>query len=274
MSQGVLYWSVGERHAEHFIVTILSLRDHYDGPVAVVVGDEDADRLAKAVQEPMGPLEIIPFDYKTPRRKHGRHTTYLAKTWLWKHTPFDKTIFLDLDTLVVGDISALWPKEEQVVLTQFCKWETTGKMIGGRIEKWRGILPQEVAQMRSQSYPAINTGVMAWDRRTKAFMERWQLETAKQPIFMCDELVAQLIFPWYFHNIFDHRWNCSPKHSEEYLPPNSAEDVKIWHGHGYKFHKSKHGPKIWGPYYERAKEMNLGGIRDWTPTKKFKPYWG
>jgi hypothetical protein len=183
------------------------------------------------------------------------------------HSPFDRSIFLDTDTIVVGDITDLLPIGDEVRLTRFCNWQSTGSKIRGRIAAWKDICPDQVAEQLGTSYPAINTGTLGFSTQCARFMRDWYTTTQKLPRFMCDEIAAQLLYPSYPHEILDHRWNYSPKFSPEVLPWEGA-DARIVHLHGWSTcrpAKTKLGCDLWMAQYDRAISANVAGIADWGP---------
>lgn len=269
MTDGVVYWLVGGRHDEHFVVSLLSLRDYWKGPVTVVVGDDHARQLTEPCCEQLGPLTVTPFDYADLKRQHSGKTFYLAKCLLWRYVNYDRTVFLDADTLVLGDFSELFPRREEVRLTQFAKWTTKMRRIIGRIKSWEKECPAQVQWQLANEVPAINTGVFGFTLRCQPFMEEWLrvTEMKHRTPFMGDELSCQCIYPYHPHVVLDDHWNWSPKFSEPY------DDIRVAHGHGWKFHKTPRGKALWVPVYERAKQLNIADIRSWTPTKKFRAYY-
>ena len=233
---GVLYWSVGEKHTEHFIVSVISLREHWKGPIAVVVGDIPSKEIAQQLK--LDHIVDISKEWQSLRRRNAH---YLVKTMLNQYTPFDRTIFMDLDTLILGDITNIFPQDDEIVLTLFSNWLTTGPAISKRIHKFDSKVPIIPG-------PAINTGVFGWKSPAIEIFNKWFLTTQNRLIFMADELAMQVLYTEFVHRILDDRWNWSPKCSI----PN--DDVRIAHGHGFKFHKTVIGRKLWLPYYEKAKE--------------------
>ena len=119
---GVIYLVVGNKHAEHVVVSLFSLRKHWTGDVAILVGDQAAEELCA----PMASLprtRLIRFDYASLNiNKRGSGNTYLAKSSMHRFSPFDRTVFLDADTLVVGDIGPIFPEAGWVNITSWMDW--------------------------------------------------------------------------------------------------------------------------------------------------------
>jgi hypothetical protein len=263
---GVLYTLVGDKHAAQLAVSILSLRDHWQGPVAIMVGDEKAHEFGVRCEKDtrLAPLQLVKWHAPT-RGQTGQHgTQYLNKTRMFDLSPFSRTVFLDADTLVVGDFRALWPRPntEEVRLTQFADFTTTTRPVRSRVEGWRQHAPREVARSLAYGYPGLNTGVMAFTRLSKRFMAAWREMTARNVCFICDEIAAQLVFLDFPHMVLDERWNASPVHGK-HLPGDP--EVRIWHFHGRKHVRRERCREIWLPAYDRAVAENVAGIAEWTP---------
>lgn len=259
---------VGGKHGAQLTVSLWSLRNHWDGPVALIVGNEPAREVcSKLVDDPRsGDCQLVEWDAPTGGGKGLQHCN---KTRILELTPFDDFVFLDCDTLVVGEVDGLFPRAgtEEVVLSQFADWWSDWRKIQKRTEPYREIMPMEVARSQGVKHPAINTGTFGMSKRSTAYVKKWRAMAERQPRFMCDEIVAQLIFCDYPHRVLDARWNCSPIFCYHQYGPTSGRmgEVKVWHGHGWKFIKRRQGNEIWLPYYREAVRHNFGQLADWTP---------
>jgi lipopolysaccharide biosynthesis glycosyltransferase len=266
---GVLYMLQGNKHAVVLAVSIWSLRKSgFIGPVHIAIGDDKAEEICThiAADPRLGPITTA--RWQPPTGKRG--TVYLAKTHMQDLSPFERTLFIDADTLVVGDINPLFEFGQYtqagpagVALTQFSNWQSNGRKISGRIKPWVDVVPDDVKEMQSKAYPAINTGVISFDRSagSQAFFEDWRSTTEKKVVFICDELAAQLIFHRHAVRVLDDRYNASPIHSER----ARTGDAVIYHCHGKKHVNKPAGRKIWLPVYEECVKHNLANIREWTP---------
>jgi hypothetical protein len=309
---GVLYMMIGQKHAEHLAVSLYSLLKHWQGEVAILIGDKHAAEFC----EPMGRLDrvrLVPFDYEAIKtKKRGSGNVYLAKTSMHKLTPFDRTIFLDADTLIAGDILDVLPEADEIKITQWMDWTTAGKMMTGRVKNWEEHAPKEAARQLAKPWPAINTGVIGFSKQCDKTMDAWAEMTSRNICFICDEIAMQLVFPDHPHEILDDRFNTSPCYEEVYRrrggftrqqldvmsrysvcakPGDEVRrvitdatikelssfaghpsDVRIWHGHGFKFIKKRYGRACWWPVYREAVDKNFCGIADWTPWNRGR--WG
>lgn len=269
---GVLYLNIGNKHLCHLAVSLLSLRDHYDGEICVLSGDDWFDNIL--MNEPrLQPLTVKRFVYEN-------RGAYHAKTSMGMLSPFDRTVFLDSDTLVVGDLSEMYPTNDEVRWTQFSTWTTSGKKIRGRITGgcWPQVFPEAVAYQSAMAYPAINTGVVGFCDGAYRTMQQWNAKTSEHESlygkrsFISDEICAQLLAFDYPHRIMPDDYNASPS----YRGPQRADGVKIWHGHGFKFLKRRNGEleqpwklrcEIWLPYFRRALQLGWCSIDKWHENK-------
>lgn len=254
--RGVVYLLCGAKHAERMAVSWLTLRDHWQGPVTVGVTDDDC----QAVAERAKGLDIEVR--RVPLSKARRHSAYLNKTLVPQWTPYDESVFLDGDTMIVAPIDDLFGRP--LVITSFGEWQTQGRRMSGRINRWRGrtaYIDALVDRQLHRPYPAINTGVFAF-RRGLPFLSLWHTVTkAGAGLHMTDELAMQLL-----HSeieeclVMDDRWNCSPIYGTH------SDDVKIWHFHGGKHPRREAGKTLWAPAFDRAYEQNVCGLQEWAGT--------
>ena len=256
MTYGALYLGLGMKHAVHLIVSITSLRLHYAGPVAIVTDDtglEVAEWIAS--DEALGPIQII----RTDMRPGDAGKSYLHKTMLPGISPFDRTLFIDADTLIVGDFREAFPQSSnEIVFTQFADWVSTGGKMVQRIRPWAEVEPARTARMLARPWPALNTGVVGWGESTKAFAADWHDVAKRRPVFMNDEIAAQLIYPDYNSRILGWQDNASVV-----FDANRADvaDARIFHGHGGKFWKKDTGRAIYLPFFRTVVEQNRGNIQ-------------
>jgi len=244
------------KFAERMIVATHSLRNHWTGPVTVGVTDDDCEAVMRRAQDQLD-IDVL----RVPLAKVRRHSAYLTKTLIPTWTPYEETVFIDGDTVVVGKFDELFAT--RLALTQFADWQTLGRRMSGRINKWRGKSPaidRLVDEQLEGSLPAINTGVFGF-HHGYAPLGQWNAITQiGAGLHMTDELAMQLLFSELGGDckVFDDRWNCSPIYGVH------RNDVRIWHCHGDKHLRRDEGKKVWLPAFRAACEANVGGIADWA----------
>ena len=262
-SRGIVYLISGNKHAVVLVASVASLRKHWDGDVAIVGTDEAGYTLAQQVaSDERLRVRAIKMDHGNYRRNSG----YLNKTRINSVVPFDSTVFLDADTIVRGDITEVFPRGDEMVLTSWGGWVTTGNMMSSRIRKWSKVEPERVERMTSISWPAINTGVFGFTKRT-VIMDDWYDVTKQNVIFICDEIAAQIMYPDYPVRLLTDKYNCSP------FVGQNKDDSVVWHFHGKKHCKPAAIDKWW-PTYEECLSENYADINEWTPAgdKRLRRY--
>lgn len=259
-SHGVAYLIQGKKHWSVLCASLLSLRDYWKGPVCIFSADEAGEEIAEMLLLD-GRMNIThrPLEGALSGR---RHAGYANKPRLMLQSPYASTVFLDADTIVVGDIGAMFPPEGKVQVTEFCGWSTVGNKMRGRIEKWRQCAPEMVEACFSQKgWRAINTGVFGFDYNCDDFAETWLELTYRNISFMCDEIACQLMLTeWHdMMQVMPDDFNKSPLHG------NNFAMTRIYHFHGRKHVKTERTREIWLPIYRRCLAMNLANIQKWSP---------
>lgn len=277
-TRGVCYYNHGTKHLARLLVSLRSLRRHHTGPVQILDTGESGGIVQRIATRLEADVTTIPHEALR------RHSCYVAKAGLWRHSPFWTTLLLDADTLVAGSIEPLFnllegPESGNILVTRFSNWITTGDIMRGRIERWRGIWCPSVSRESLKSikadelveaslaepHGAINTGVVGWCHEATGILRDWERLTRtgwKLPI--TDELALQLLLRRYRHTMVDDRYNCSPIYGQ------NRQRAVIWHQHGSKHveradGRGREGHAIWWPEFCAAWRSNLAGLRSWAP---------
>lgn len=246
---GVLYLNVGMRYMTRLAVSIHSLRQHYGGPVTVMCWPQGVrDFVFTYFQALNVETRLIPLF--VPRR----NACYSAKPTIMRNSPYERTVFLDADTLVTGDITPLFPEGNEVVVTRFSDWVTTGRKVRGRIEGWRKVATEFVDDALSAPHPAINSGVMGF-HHTSSFLTDWQSLTAKRSCFICDEIACQICYRHHPYRLLDERYNFSPIHGK------ATDGIVVRHHHGDRHCQDAE----WRVAFLGAWNTNLCSIMSWAP---------
>ncbi len=279
-SRGICYYNHGTKHLARLLVSLYSLRRHYSGPVTVLDTGESG-----GLVERIAGARGLGADVQTiPHEALRRNSCYVAKAGLWRHSPYSTTVLLDADTVVARDPAGLFCLVEAsdsggVVVTRFSDWVTTGSIVRGRIERWRGVrcpadnrgmlkslsADELVEASLEAPHAAINTGVICWAQEARGFLRDWErLTRAGWRCPLTDELAAQNLIRRYRHTLVDDRYNCSPIYGV-----NKSRAV-IWHAHGSKHcqradERGQEGHKIWWPVFAEVWRVNLAGVQQWAP---------
>lgn len=257
----ICYLLSGDRHAAMLAVSLWSLRAHYGGPVWILAVNKPAADAARRIVDDDYSGDATVLEWEPPSK-----FCYVAKTSVWQATNeyFRRTLLVDCDTVFVGDFSELWANGDEVTVTRFGNWITSGKIVGGRIKKFRHTpgLEQTAERLVRVPRPAINTGLVGWTDQT-AVLEPWSsCSLASRQKFLTDEIVLQLAIEHYPHRLLDDRYNLSPIYGV------NKSDPRVWHFHGAKHGKHTRRRQyrdIWIPEFLSAWNHNFGDIRDWAP---------
>lgn len=258
-TRGVIYYNTGRSCGVRLLVSLFSLRQHYSGPVTLLSEGAESHELCSRIASALG-AAVVEWDCGVPP---GPNRAYLAKTRYHLGSPYDTTLALDSDTLVTGPVEELFELTEKhsFCVAQISNWITSGSTIARRIREWEALYPQEVAAALAFG-PAINCGVVAFTRDSALCRDWCATALPGREFFIPDEVCCQLMLPRYPHHILDGRWNRSCKHDDPGLP-----DTRIIHYHGRKHCRPglPHHGKLWVDMFERARSLNLAGLREWLP---------
>jgi len=251
VSDGVVYFNTGLRCLVRLCVSVYSLRRVYDGPVAILAQGGLPRWVRKMLIHSMK-VNVISVE------SESGVSARTMKTSLWRYSPFDLSLFLDADTVILKDPSPLFElvDRHEFVITQFSSWRTSGSRIARRIHSWGKVLDVETLQKALSFGPAVNTGVFGW-RKDARINQRWEqmarLGWSKNCTRrMIDELACQVILPDVPHQVVDDRWNWSVSYGV-------GSDPAIIHYHGNKHTGSRQCNKYWHNIYWTLRSTNSRG---------------
>lgn len=237
--EGVLYFNVGLRCLARLCVSVHSLRKVYGGPVTLMTQGE----LPQWAREVMAALGVQVLDI--PQEDASSRT---MKASLWRHSPYEVTLFLDSDTLVLQDPSPLFAdiRKHGFVVTQFSNWVTSGSRMRKRILAWRPLLSADGLDKALHFGPAVNTGVVGW-RRNASILKPWEAHSRRGWQANCtrrliDELACQVLLHQHPHHVVPDRWNHSVRFGVD-------SDPAIIHYHGNKHTGNRPACERWKDEY-------------------------
>lgn len=206
------------------LVSLQSLGKFYSGPVTIASEDEPPDWF-REISKTLG-ASII-------RIAKTEEYVLAAKSRMWQFSPFDQTLFLDADTIVLGPIDEAFRAIERkgCIVTRFNDWHTHRGRMRARVEAWGKV--DKAAVQKAKGYQwAINTGVIGWARGSSVMpayesMTRRGLAAGGIPKKTLDEIAMQLVVPGLSHELLGKEWNISPVFG-------TLEGGKIIHYHGHK----------------------------------------
>lgn len=220
--QGVLYLLMAHSHGHkkpdpetqqrRILPSIWSLRKHWDGPIAVMTDDKEA--IPKILKNEVEIVLTSPCSWNA------------VKASLHRRSPFEKTLFFDNDTIIVGDITPLFPRTEEIVLTLWT-WShtrTAARRYSPLVD--RGLIHRSHwHRLRDSKIPVINSGIFAVDR-SFSLEDRWARTT--EWLVNEDEMALQLLlldYPVKFR-VEEERYN---RMTPRWKNPPIPSDTVVWH---------------------------------------------
>ena len=229
MTGGIIYYNMGTKNLARLCVSLHTLRQVCDAPVTVLCADSPPQWFRRIVSDHRADILEVNLDGVS---------ALTGKASLWRHSPYQATLYMDADTTVWQDPSDLIPHDGPgFMTTRFSDWGTEGGRIAKRINDWAPVLTKPELDAALAYGPAVNTGVVAW-RKNSPVLPVWEKKTRegwdKQCLNrMVDELACQVILPQFKNGevkIQDDLCNYSPKFSTR----RYGDRPVIVHHHGYK----------------------------------------
>ena len=244
-NRGIIYFNVGTGCLVRILVSLFSLRKHYNGPVSLL---HDGD-LPEWVKVELKWLNADIVKLPAPKAKRA----LVRKSQLWRYTPYRTTLFFDADTLILADPSPLFKEIEKtgIMTYHFSGWKTTGGKIARRIKAWHPIRSEKQIQDALNYGKAVNTGIHGYvakpQQLSNPFLEDWERTTVKGYEKNCtrilvDELAWQILLPYYDCTIVGEEWGCSVKFG-------NLKKAKIIHYHGKKHVQDLPACAYWKSHY-------------------------
>jgi hypothetical protein len=264
MTKGVIYYNRGTKCMVRLLVSLYSLRKHYQGEVAVIYsGDQEQwflDEVAKLN------AKTIPMPYR------AGEGSLVLKASLWRYSPFDLTMFMDADTIVLNPIDEYFNYIEKYdfVTGNFANWKTSGGTISRRIRAWKNCCP-ELIQPALDFGQAVNTGIDGW-KKGASLLKDWEDLTIKGYQMNCtrrivDEIGCQLLLAKHKCYVADTSWGESVKYGKV------DKDTKIIHYHGSKHVGDRPQNLLWKQHYwELVNDLGVKKILEHHGDRALRDY--
>jgi len=285
MKREVVYLASMPPHLPYLTVSLMTLREHWQGRVRVFAWSESIDLVREiAKDERLGIVaELSEPAYRARRdeRRQGKNDQFLHKVRLMQTiSDADLVLYLDADTSVHGDLMPLFraAQKHTFVATRFSSWTTAGKVVRTRIKRLRELSKIDrncIEEVLRLPWPSVNGGVFCCSPRSHVLKtwEHWTWEA--RHVFIADEAVLHVLQPLFVPSgqmlVWpDGRYNCSC--NPKWLPEKMGEhEVVIWHYHGDSaVRPSKHNGyafRRWWPLWEKCLAENYGNCREWSPCR-------
>jgi len=276
-TEGIIMFNRGNKMLVRILVSLYSLRKHYDGNITFYI-----EKPCPCLDELETALKYFNCDV-VRLQERSDYKTLVRKNSLFENPPYDKTLWLDSDTIITGSINEMFKyldeKQVDLCIPSFCGWTSKGNTISKRINRFKGIIDDKFINEALNDHSAINTGILSFKKSEKwaKFVRDWTYlanEGAKKRIFIPDETVAQILYPsmheWglkYFIAPTD--YNVSVLHDHD-----KSKDPKIFHFHGDKHILEVPNCDIWKTTFAEMRKNNIANINSFLQysDKRLKIY--
>jgi len=239
-TRGVIYYNRGTKCTIRLLVSLYSLRKHWNGFVSVICAGPQEPWFLNELNKMNAEVISIPY-----REGVG---SLVLKASLWRHSPYDLTMYLDADTIVLKPINEYFDliKENDFVTGHFAGWKTSGGTISKRIKAWEKAAP-ELIEPAINFGKAVNTGINGW-KKDASILKDWEELTEKGEKNGCtlrivDEIACQLLLPKHKCFVADTKWGESVKFGK------MTDETIIIHYHGNKHAGNRKQNHIWKVHY-------------------------
>jgi hypothetical protein len=223
VTKGVIYFNKGMGCVVCLIVSAFTLRRHYNGPLTFMLEGSHPDCLVEGLKHCFNADIVV-----VPEKNEA---VLVRKTEVSSMSPYDVSVFLDSDTVVVGKLDELFDDAEKhdLVVPHFAGWITKGRKINKRIRRYTSIVPDYIEPAVKYG-KAINTGVYAYRKNSPIFKEWIDLSRkgASTGMFIPDEIACQILLPRYDCLVVDQKFNVSCRLGTD------VQDKRVIHFHGKK----------------------------------------
>lgn len=265
MTSGVIMYNRGSKCVVRSIVCLYTLRKHWNGPVTMFLEHPYPEGYEKVLKE--FNIDIIYDDNPSTG-------TMVRSIEICKKAPYDRNLWLDTDTVVVGKFDEMFDYLDKYdyAISHFAGWWSDGSGIAKRIKRFQGKCPDEWIKIALQHNPAINCGVFSF-KKNIPFLDVWY-DLAKRTdgtMFIPDEASCQVLYPQHPEVfIAPMKFNVSVIHDP------GTEDKRIIHMHGQKHVLDNPNCRLWKDTFKEMTEKNIGYINEflYVADKRLKAYMG
>jgi hypothetical protein len=265
MSAGVVYQLSHPRCAELLTVSLWSLRQHYDGPITVMVTRDChmlATRIARDVRLGIDLQRLVMFG------KHGRHDHRQSKVLSWLQSPYQQNLFIDADTAIQSPIYELLDYSglglTRLADCRLC--ESRDNPYAVRI--WEEVCNYQrlgpgarrmLCDLQADMPYIVNTGVVLYSQNHPALWEHHHLILVAR-LFgrrMSDEAAMHLVLPHTNAKFFEPRWNST------FDQRTNWQEQSICHFAYAAWFRHPAGRACFRHHLREALKNNAGGMRRW-----------
>ena len=269
-TQGIIMFNRGDRCVVRATVCLYTLRKHWDGLITFFLEEtpKEFDEVCQYFN-----VDIVHNEFKP------EYKTLTRKTDMFTKSPYDRTLWLDSDMVIVGKLDEMFDylDDADCVIPHFANWFSDGHKMKGRINNFKGIAQDKHIEEALKHHPAVNTGILSWKKsdRWNKFATEWVQLADKGKFFISDEKAFQVLYPsaheWGLKiKIAQTGFNTSVLHDH-----NNSKDIRVWHMHGNK-HVLPYQPTcdIWKATFAEMRKDNIANINSFLQyaDKRLKIY--
>ncbi len=255
--EGVIYYNLGKKCLIRLAVSLFTLRKYYKGNAAIIC-DALSYRECVSVANEFH-ADVMVENFKSA--DIGKNSHFLNKCRLHEVTPYEKTLFIDSDTVIMRDFSNCFDllNDNEFIVSQFSEWLSTERHYRKRIKGWAGILPEEIMDHAFDERKAVNIGFYGWKAGAEIFDIWYHNALKNRESFIPDEISCQILLPQVPHLVISKQYNLSCKFDEL-----TAECYAL-HFHGRKHCRIDNGKYLYHSdvwYKEFDKIKAIPNIKD------------
>lgn len=255
----MIYSLSGPASASQLVCSLWSLRQHYDGPVTVFVTPDARPLIEMIRQDRRLRIEV----QATQRFDDCPRPHWVTKAFTYVQSPYQFTIYLDADTLVLSDIHPMFgrfvvAKCNDLRILDKHQYPTS---VRRQMFRFRRLGPG-FGRMLDDTYKAnlhvANNGVLAFQRDHPVVWRMHDMAMGFRQLRLHDELALNMILC--HHNDVqrvDGRWNALARYQDGW------PDVSVAHFHHKTFFQNSRGREMFSAHLRLAIEADVGGISTW-----------
>lgn len=283
----VVYLMSGPAHMPYLVVSLATLRRHWNGTVRVFAWPESIGLVREVAKDArlniVAELREPAYRARRDEGRQGKNDQFIAKIALMRSLRgrVDLALYMDADTSVHGSLEPLLraARASGFLATRFSSWTTANPIVQARLSRlleFAGIDRRCVEEVLRKPWPSVNGGVFCCRPESPVLevWERWTWEA--RTIFIADETVLHALLPLFVSSgqmaVWpDGRYNCSC--NPAWMPDGLAESgVAVWHYHGDSATRPDklggHGYRRWWPLWQKCLAENVGNCRSWAPLRE------
>jgi hypothetical protein len=269
MTTGIAYLLTSVQLAARLVVSLYTLRQWYDGPVTVFTTRKESHELGALLSNSELRVEHHRI-VELPGESWG--SSVATKPLIFEQSPYESTLLLDADTMIVGSLTELLEHvgDHELTVTT-CGLRTDEYNQPAFFDNWRSLaggrgdifgIAKLLDCLEERPQWKINSGVVGAHRQAKILAEWPALSRLGQDLPTPEEVALQLLLLRYPHQVLGWKYNCFP-----FSHPH-AEDVRIFHfcATTHLCHPITQG--IWLPVYRECRRRNIARIRSWSRVRR------